>query len=107
MPATGPNYASFCLEKIAGGKSDLVDLFVLEWAENESESPPASMEYVMRTLLLLPSKPVVMMYIHCGPRTVASAKCKSTAQMNHWNLASYYSLPALRLNAHLFTYSTP
>jgi hypothetical protein len=97
VPAAGPSYASFCMANVAGPALANIDVFVLEWAVNDDQKPPESMEHVMRTLLTLPHAPAVLVYLHCSPRYFdrGAGTCNAPSYMPHWQLAAHYGLGVL------------
>jgi hypothetical protein len=82
VPASGPEYVSYCLEKMAGGPHgmNVYDVIVWEYAENDfNPSPGGALDYLLAAALRMPQRPVVFLYLHCGPRTVPRTRCDHDA----------------------------
>lgn len=98
VPATGPDYLSYCLNKVVGGEHQLrvYDVIVYEYSENDFGSGE-DLDALVAASLRLPQQPVVLMYLHCGPRTIVQHGGCDARHASHRAIARRHGIVAIDL----------
>ena len=98
VPASDPEYLAYCLNNVVGGQDRLrnFDVIVWEYAENDYTSG-SSLDSLVAATLRLPHQPVVLMYLHCGPRTVQRNQGRGCSHSTHRGIARKHGIVAIDL----------
>ena len=98
VAATSPDYLSYCLDKVVGGEHQLraFDVIVWEYAENDWSSGE-DLDALVAASLRLPQHPVVLMYLHCGPRTIMQHGGCDARHATHRAIARRHGIVAIDL----------